>query len=378
MSLALQLARQGKYLTSPNPRVGCVIARPDPDNLSNLRVIGQGWHRRFGGLHAEREALDDCSEDPRGATLYVTLEPCVHQGKTPPCSDAILQAGIARVVVATRDPFPLVDGKGLERLRENGVQVEVGLLEEEARYENRFFFHRHETGLPWVILKTAMSLDGKCATASGDSKWITGEEAREYAHEGRAEADAILCGLGTVHSDNPTLTARPRNLSQDEFRQPVRVILDPMLDIPLECNLLQTLDRAPLWLFCSKQASLEKRRILEERGARVYRIPANGPNLVVLEVLRRLADENLLCVWVEGGPRIHTALLESNLVNEIRVFVAPVLIGGKDAPSFYMGLGAATMINSRRLQRVQRRFLGADTLIQGILNWRLKAPDDER
>lgn len=371
MSRALELADEGRYLTAPNPQVGCVVVRPPSDSTPEYQIVGEGAHRVFGGPHAERDALTRCQDSAAGCTLYVTLEPCSHQGKTPPCTEAIIEAGIARVVAATLDPFPANQGKGIAQLRAAGIQFEVGLFEEEARFQNRFFFHRHETGMPWVILKAAVSLDGKCATASRQSQWITSELAREDVHRGRAEVDAVLCGIGTVMHDNPQLTARPKDLPEATFRQPTRIVLDPLLEIPPASALLRHLAESPTWLFCSEQASTAILEKLQVDGVRVTPVAGDGQRLDLREVLRHIAEAGCLSVWLEGGPFLHTAFLEAELVNEVRIYVAPKLIGGGEAPTFYMGEGKATMSEINELDRLNRQFLGNDTLISGILRWRL-------
>ncbi len=370
MRRAIELAWRGRYTTSPNPRVGCVITQTNPP--SPPQIIGEGYHLRKGLPHAEREALEACSESPEGAALYVNLEPCCHTGATPPCTEAILEAGIARVVIAARDPFESVKGKSVELLRQQNIQVDVGLLEEEARYLNRFFFHRHEAGLPWVILKCAMSLDGKLCTAAGESKWITGEEAREHVHEHRAEADAVMAGIGTVLKDDPSLTARPAALKIDEFMAPNRVIMDSNLRIPFDAKVFSLLHESNLWIFCGDSVDNEKRRKLEDMGANVYPIQHGRNGLNLLAILQTLAEKNCLSVFIEGGPKIHTSFLTQNLVNEIMIYAAPVLIGGDQAPTFFEGEGINKLSNAFRLQKVERVELGVDTLIRGILNWRLE------
>jgi len=370
MRRALDLAWQGRFTVHPNPRVGCVLVRPATAGVS-ARVIGEGCHRRQGAPHAEREALAACGENPRGATAYVTLEPCCHYGATPPCTEALLQAGVARVVAAVRDPFPPVQGRGIEILRQNGVRVDVGLLEDEARYLNRFFFHFHTRGLPWVILKAAVSLDGKLATRTGHSQWITGETARAHAHEVRAEVNAILAGIQTVLADDPRLTPRPTPPPDSGWKPPLRVVLDPDLRIPLDSQLLRTLPEAPVRIYCSREASEAAARALRDKGAQVERAGGEKHRLNLNEILASLARSGVSGLLVEGGGRIHTSFLEENLVNELLVYIAPIIIGGKDAPVFYMGRGVDTIDPSTRLERPRRILLGEDTLIQGIRRWQL-------
>lgn len=366
MRRALELARQGRFTAAPNPRVGCVIVREDCDPP---RAIGEGYHRRRGEPHAERMALRACSEDPRGATLYVNLEPCCHYGATPPCTDAIVQAGIGRVVAAMLDPFPKVAGKGADILRNRGVRVDYGLLEEEAFYLNRFFVHRHKTGLPWVILKTAISIDGKMATRTGDSKWITNEDSRRFVHELRAECGAVLAGVRTVLADDPLLTVR---LGPGvDFNPPIRAVLDPHGETPLDSNLLKTAREVPLHLFIGESVPAKTAAALEKRGARVH-VPQTRDGLFPLRtVLETLTNEGAQGLLVEGGSATHTAFLEENLVNELFAFIAPILVGGNGATVFYAGRGADTISEAVRLENPERRPFGNDTLIRGILRRQL-------
>ncbi len=366
MRRALQLAHKGCYTVSPNPRVGCVIVKSSPSD-PHPHIIAEGYHMRKGEEHAERVALHQCQENPAGATMYVTLEPCCHHGMTPPCTEAILEAGIQRVVIASPDPFSQVGGRGISFLREKGLTVDVGVLEAEARYENRFFFHRHETGLPWVVLKSAVSLDGKCATATGHSQWITSETARAHVHQTRAEMDAILCGIGTVLADDPILTARPDNLTAEQFNPPTRIILDPLLKIPLNARILQTIQESPVWIVCSPKSDKHRQKELTKRGVKLLEVTEPELKFDLLDVLRKLAQENILSVFIEGGPQVHTAFLESHLVNELMIYIAPKLIGGSHSPSFYQGSGCKTMDEALTLQRIEHKILDNDILIQGIL-----------
>ncbi len=372
MRRALQLAHQGRFLTAPNPRVGCVIAKPSDDPAQPLRIIGEGCHTQAGQAHAEREALTNCSEDPHGSTLFVTLEPCCHHGRTPPCTDAIREAGVSRVVAATLDPFDEVNGKGIEALKKNGVDVTVGVLENEARFENRFFIHRHECGLPWTILKSAVSLDGKSCTASGDSKWITSKTARAHVHETRAEVDAIVVGIGAVLADDPLLNARPETLSDDEFRQPVRIVLDPKLEVPTEAKLVQTRDQSPLWVFCGEGVPTDQIERLHQLDIRVTPVQCNQHQLDLRSILEALAGDSIQSLLIEGGPTLHTSFLDSELVNEAHIYIAPKLIGGSGAPSFFMGRGAATMKDVKPLDHSQWQILGDDALLEGVVRWRLR------
>lgn len=330
MRRALRLARRGQGRVEPNPMVGCVLVRGG-------RVIGEGYHRRFGGPHAEVEALRRCSGSPRGATAYVTLEPCCYYGKTPPCTDALLQAGVARVVAAVEDPNPRVAGKGLQQLRSAGVRVEVGLLREAATALNAPFFKLVQQRRPWVILKWAQSLDGKIATHTGDSKWITDEACRAHAHRVRGRMDAIVVGVGTVLADDPQLTCRigrPRRVA-------TRIVLDTRLRTPLTARLVQTATLTPTWLVHAAEASQRRAQRLATAGCRLICLPAAPQGVRLTALLAQLARDGLTNVLVEGGGRVLGAFLDQRLGDEAHVYVAPQLIGGSAAPGPWEGAGVA-------------------------------------
>lgn len=364
MRHALALAEKGKFTVSPNPRVGCVIVQ---SHQHNPQIIGEGFHFRKGEAHAERIALQQCTENPAGCTMYVNLEPCCHHGSTPPCTQAIIDAGIKRVVIANVDPFEKVSGKGIEILRHHGIQVDVGLLADEASHLNRFFFRRHKTGLPWVMLKAAVSLDGKMASSSGDSKWITGEAARRHVHTLRAEFDAVLVGINTVQMDDPSLTVRLDEMPGDSFKPPVRVVLDTHAAISLQSKLVQTATDVPVWVFVSHQADQKKTDALQETGVQVFHVSEKDDGLNLKEVLLQLTENNILSVMIEGGAAVHTSFLEAELVNEVNIYTAPVLIGGKYAPSFFMGTGKDNITLTDRLSRIVRTEMAGDSLLNGIL-----------
>ncbi|MGB3461371.1 MAG: bifunctional diaminohydroxyphosphoribosylaminopyrimidine deaminase/5-amino-6-(5-phosphoribosylamino)uracil reductase RibD [Rhodanobacter lindaniclasticus] len=345
MAHALRLAERGLYTAQPNPRVGCVIAHGDA-------VVGTGFHRRAGEPHAEVFALREAAGRARGATAYVTLEPCAHQGRTPPCSDALIAAGVARVVIAAEDPFPQVDGRGVGKLRAAGITVESGLMREAARELNIGFFSRIERGRPWVRVKLAMSLDGRTALANGESKWITGEAAREDVQRWRARSSAILSGSGTVLADDPRLTVR---LPEDEeFTPPLRVLLDRQLRIPAGRQVLD--GTAPTLVLHGAAASCA-----DDRFARVERMAmATRDNLLDLQaVLALLAGRDCNEVHVEAGPTLCGALFAAGLVDELLLYVAPLLLGDSARP--LLRLPPLTDMASRwQLQVVDQRMLGAD------------------
>lgn len=311
---ALELAEGGRGRVSPNPLVGAVIVRDE-------QVIGEGFHAELGGLHGERAALEDCrqrGEDPAGAVMYVTLEPCAHQGRQPPCVEAVLEAGIGRVVIASEDPSEKAAGRGPGILRDGGVEVAFasGAEATAARRLNQPFRKHSRTGMPLVVLKMAMSLDGQTTTAPGDSPWISRPESQELVHQWRAESDAIAIGIGTALADDPLLTARIEGA-----RQPARVIFDSQARLPLESQLLQTLDQAPVIVFAAPNASADRTGALKAAGAEV---------LVAIDLesaLRELGRRDLTSLFLEGGQTLVSSFLSSDLIDESRTFIAPVLLG---------------------------------------------------
>ncbi len=351
MRLALQLALLGEGDVNPNPLVGAVVARDG-------RIVGRGYHRRYGGPHAEIFALAEAGEAARGATLLVTLEPCCHHGKTPPCTRAIIDAGIARVVVALRDPHPAVDGKGIEMLRGAGIVVEEGLLREEAARQSEIFTTFVKTGRPFVAVKFAASLDGRIATRSGDSKWVTGEAARTEAHRLRRRFSSVLVGIGTVLADDPMLTVR-----RVPGRSPLPIVIDPEGLIPLEARLLQTKRVAPIVVTVSMDPTHE--RALAALGARIWRVPAVEGRIDLASVLARLGDQGIDSVLVEGGGETAAGFVESRLVDKFAVFVAPVLIGGRSAIPALGGEGVDRISEAIRLRDLSVERLGDDLYVTG-------------
>lgn len=343
MAQALRLAARGAYTSKPNPMVGCVLAHGD-------QVVGQGWHVRQGEPHAEVLALQAAGGRARGATAYVTLEPCAHTGRTGPCADALVEAGVARVVAAMHDPFPQVDGRGLERLRAAGVDVSVGLMEKQARELNRGFVSRVVRGRPWVRVKLAMSLDGRTAMASGESKWITGPAALADVHRWRARAGAILAGAGTILADDPQLTVR---LGDDtDFVPPLRVVLDPGL-ATIARGRVREGDAPTLYLHAPDIKP--PREVGAERAA----VPMAGGGFDLHAVLRLLAERQVNEVHVETGATLAGALLSAGLVDELLVYMAPVLLGDRARPLFD-GLSIDDMAGRFRLRLVETRRIGDD------------------
>jgi len=322
MARALRLAEKGRYTTHPNPRVGCVIVKQG-------HVIAEGYHKRAGEPHAEVNALQAVSESPVGATVYVTLEPCSHTGKTPPCADALIDAGVSRVVIAMQDPNPEVAGQGIKRLQDAGITVDLGLLEEQARKLNPGFIKRMEQGLPWVRLKLAMSLDGRTAMASGESKWITGPAARHDVQKLRASADAILTGIGTVLADDPALNVRldPAELGiEGEIRQPLRVVVDSHLKMPFDAQLMRLNGDTII----ATRADNDEKLInaFQSLGVQIVPIETTEDEHVNLHgLLTTLAKQEINEVHVEAGATLCGALIQQKLVDEIIIYMAPILMG---------------------------------------------------
>lgn len=332
MKRAIELAKQGAGWTAPNPLVGAVVVK-------NGRIIGEGYHRKYGELHAERNALAACTEDPAGATLYVTLEPCCHYGKTPPCTEIIIEKKIAKVVIGSRDPNPKVAGKGARILREHGIEVVEDYMREACDALNPVFFHYITTKTPYVVLKFAMTLDGKIATRTGASKWITGEAARNHVHQLRGRYAGILAGIGTVLADDPMLNCRI-----DGAHQPMRIILDSHLRIPMGSRLVRSAKEYPLLIVCNestrdREEGTNRIQKLEEAGAKVWTLPEkNGhPDLNVL--MQRLGEEKIDSVLIEGGGTVNEAALKAHIVHHVYAYIAPKIFGGEDAKTPVEGSG---------------------------------------
>lgn len=317
MSLALRLASKGLYTTDPNPRVGCVIVK-------HQQVVGQGWHRQAGGPHAEIHALQEAGNNAEGATVYVTLEPCSHYGKTPPCAEALINAKVSRVVAAMRDPNPLVAGEGLQKLQAAGIQTQTGVLQHQAEALNSGFVMRMQHKRPYMRCKLAMSMDGRTAMASGESQWITDQAARRDVHHWRARSSAILTGINTVLADDPSLNARLDNLSDDEVVQPVRVVVDSQLRMPVEAKMLSLPGQT---IIATVNGDEDKIRQLQNRGAEVLRVEQNAGRVDLHALLHRLAENQINEIMVEAGPTLNGELLQQKLVDELIVYMAPLIMG---------------------------------------------------
>ncbi len=351
MLRALELAKRGAGRTSPNPMVGAVIVK-------NGRIIGEGYHQKCGEAHAERNALAACREDPAGGDLYVTLEPCCHHGRQPPCTQAILDAGITRVVVGSGDPNPLVAGKGLELLRSHGLQVETGVCKEACDRLNRVFFHYIQTGRPYVVMKYAMTMDGKIATRTGASQWITGEEAREQVHRDRNRYSAILVGVGTVLADNPLLTCR-----MEGGRNPLRIVCDTRLRTPLDSQIVRTAGEIPT-LLATCRGEPEGIAPYQAAGCRVWTLPERNGHVDLDALMARLGAEGVDSVILEGGGQLNWSALEQGVVQLVQAYVAPKLFGGSQAKSPISGLGVELPAQAVTLKNTTVTQLGEDFLLE--------------
>jgi diaminohydroxyphosphoribosylaminopyrimidine deaminase / 5-amino-6-(5-phosphoribosylamino)uracil reductase len=358
---ALELAEGGRGRVSPNPMVGAVLVRDD-------QVIGEGFHAVLGELHAERAAIEDArarGEDPAGSTIYVTLEPCAHTGRQPPCTDAILEAGISRVVYASEDPTEKASGRGPGMLRDGGVAVElVGGPEAAAsRLLNQPFRKRARTGRPLVTYKAAMSLDGRVASPTGDSRWISSVESRELVHRWRAECDAVAVGIGTALADDPLLTARLEEAS----RQPARVVFDSQARLPLDSALVKSIDEAPLFVICAPEAASARRDALEKAGAEVIVSPGRTPQARLEAALDELGRRKIQDLLVEGGPTFAGVLFDAGEIDEIRLFIAPVLVGSAEARAVLEGQGVARIAEGVHPLATEFERVGEDMLVRARL-----------
>jgi diaminohydroxyphosphoribosylaminopyrimidine deaminase/5-amino-6-(5-phosphoribosylamino)uracil reductase len=359
MRMALAEAEQGRGCVEPNPLVGAVI-------VNEGRCVGSGHHEKFGGPHAEVIALEQAGALALGATLYVTLEPCCHFGKTPPCTKAILAAGIVRVVAAMRDPFPEVNGKGMASLEAAGLSVESGCEEEPARFLNAPYLKRVTTGLPYVTAKWAMTLDGKTAARTGDSRWISSESSRRLVHQLRGRMDAIVVGIGTVVADDPLLTARPPGP-----RTQTRVVLDSTAALPLSCRLVRTANEWPTLVAVTDSAGPVDCEKLRELGCEVVVLPG-ARGVGVLPLLEELARRGMTNVLVEGGGRILGSFLDEHQLDEIDVYIAPIIEGGAHASTAVRGNGCKAMGDALRLGRTEVTQVDVDVRVRGWLRqpWR--------
>lgn len=358
MRLALALGRRGQGVTWPNPAVGCVLVRDDFGQLGEGRIVGRGWTQLGGRPHAETMALAQAGKSARGATAYVTLEPCAHTGQTPPCATALIQAGVARVVIALSDPDTRVAGRGVEMLQAAGIKVETGCCANEAWIDHRGFLSRITARRPLLTLKLATSFDGRIATASGESQWITGGEARRFGHALRARHDAVLIGAGTARADDPTLTVRDIGVNN----QPVRVVASQRLDLPFPSKLFETQNKASLWLVHGSQADMGRRDRFGSAGATMIEVGPDADGAVdPTQMLAALAAKGLTRVYCEGGGGLAASLLRAGLVDDLYVFTAGLGLGADARPALG-DLRLAHLTDAPRMARVSVQAIGADTV----------------
>ncbi len=349
MRRAIELAKRGTGFVNPNPLVGAVIVK-------NSRVIGEGWHERYGMPHAERNALANCREDPAGADIYVTLEPCCHHGKQPPCTEALIAAGIKNVYVGSFDPNPLVAGKGLEMLRDHGINVYENILRDECDALNNIFFCYITKNRPYIILKAAMSIDGRTAAYTGDSKWISNELSRENVHKTRKRVSAIMVGINTVLADDPMLNCRT-----DDPSDPVRVICDSRLNIPLNSRIITTAHDIPTII---ATASDDEEKIAELRSAGADVIITDGERVDLKALMNELAKRKLDSVLVEGGATLHAAMLDAGLCDLLQIYIAPKVIGGTDAKPVIGGKGVSRVADAYMFSAPEITRFGDDILLE--------------
>jgi diaminohydroxyphosphoribosylaminopyrimidine deaminase/5-amino-6-(5-phosphoribosylamino)uracil reductase len=355
MWMALDLARRACGKTSPNPMVGTVIVRGG-------EVVGTGFHKKAGDQHAEIVALTEAGAKARKATLYANLEPCSHQGRTPPCTEAIIRAGIRKVVIATVDPNPLVSGQGIRILQEAGIKVKVGVLEDKARRLNEIFFKFITTKKPFVMVKAAMSLDGKIATTTGKSRWISGEKSRKFAHQLRAVSDGIMVGINTILQDDSQLTVR---LDGEKVANPVRIIVDSRGRLPLDSKVVKTARETKTILATTTLAAPEKLKALEDAGVEVLTLSLQSEQVNLKELMLALGEKEISALLVEGGGTLNYSLLKENIIDKIYFFIAPFLLGGENAPTPLGGVGACELKESWKVQDLELKQLDNDLLIIG-------------
>lgn len=351
MKLALQLAENGCGWTAPNPMVGAVIVKQG-------KIIGKGWHEKYGELHAERNALRSCTEPPEGATMYVTLEPCCHYGHQPPCTEAILSSGIKKVVVGSCDPNPLVSGKGIQILREHGIEVTEHILREECDRLNEVFFYYVSTNLPFVVMKYAMTMDGKIAAYTGISKWITGEEARSHVQKQRHRYTAIMVGVETVLTDNPLLTCHVQG-----GKNPVRIVCDTTLRTPLHTQIVTSAGQIPT-ILATCCTDREKISAYEKTGCHVFIVAEKDGHVDLKELMKKLGQERIDSILLEGGGTLNWAALKAGIIQKVQTYIAPKLFGGQTAKTPVEGTGVSSPADAFALKNSMITRLGNDYLIE--------------
>lgn len=357
MKRAIELAKKGSGYTSPNPLVGAVIVK-------DHKIIGEGFHEYFGGPHAEINAFTNSKEDVKGATMYVTLEPCSHYGKTPPCANAIAEKKISKVVVGMMDPNPLVAGRGIKILRNSGIEVISGVLEDEVKRMNEIFIKYITTRLPFGILKTAMTLDGKIATSVGDSKWITNEKSIRCVHELRHKVASIMVGIGTVLIDNPKLNTRLHNKNG---KDPVRIIVDTTAQIPLDSNVLNLDSKAKTIIATTEKADKEKLKAIKAKGAEIIVTPLKGNKVDLSYLMKSLGDQGIDSILIEGGSSLSFSALEQGIVDKVIFFIAPKIIGGANSKTPVGGEGIKYIKDAILLENIHISKFNEDIMVEGYL-----------
>ena len=357
MKIALSLAAKGKGLTSPNPMVGAAIVKKE-------KIVGSGFHSKAGTPHAEIIALENAGEKAKGSTLFINLEPCVHFGKTPPCCEEVIKSGIRKVIVAMKDPNPLVDGSGIKKLKNYGIEVVLGIMEKEARELNEAFIKSIKTKTPFVIMKSAMSLDGRIATRSGKSKWITGKESRRYVQELRAKVDGIMVGIGTVLKDNPRLTLRTGKIKRT---LPAKIVIDSSLKIPIKAKLFSSEPTTKVIIAATNKASRKKIESLRKTGIDIIQTEANKGKGNLKKLTRELYKKGIMTILLEGGSELNASAIREGIVDKVFYFYAPILIGGSDAKGMMGGDGVDTIQDAKKIDIKEVKRIGKDLLVIGYI-----------
>ncbi len=357
MQMALKLAKKGRGFTSPNPIVGALLVKKD-------KIIGEGYHKKFGHNHAEVEAINRASDSVSGSTLYVTMEPCNHTGKTPPCTKRIIDAGIKHVVFATKDPNTNVKGNGEQSLKQHDIRVTSGICEKEALILNEYFIKHAKTGLPFVIVKCAATLDGQIATRTGNSKWITGSKARRYVHEMRHGVDGIMVGKNTILNDDPSLTTR---LDEKRGTDSSRIILDTNLSIPLAAKVINQKSEASTYVITGNNVDITKRKIFEESGVRVIPLAGKNGKIDIVELVKLLGKMGVTSLLVEGGGKVINSMLSSGLVDKVCLFYAPKILTGNDGVPICSGPGPNMIEDAIDVHGLSVNRFGKDIMVQGYI-----------
>ncbi|EQK42893.1 riboflavin biosynthesis protein RibD [[Clostridium] bifermentans ATCC 638] len=355
MGLAINLARKGIGKVNPNPMVGAVIVK---DN----KIVGTGYHEKYGGKHAEVNAIENSRESLNGSTMYVNLEPCSHFGKTPPCVDKIIESKINKVVIASVDPNPLVQGKGVKKLRDSGIEVKVGVLDEENKKLNEVFLKYIKNKKPFVAMKVAMSLDGKIATSTGQSKWISCDESRRYVHKLRSEVMSILVGINTVIKDDPMLDCRLEN-----GKNPIRIIVDTTLKIPIDSKIVSSSKSIRTIVVTTKNANRNVMKLLEGKGVEILTVNLKNNLVDLKEMINKLGELNIDSILIEGGSSLNFSAMNENIVDKIQVYVAPIILGGESSKTPIGGQGVDDIKEAFKLHRLEHKQVGSDILIEGYL-----------